>query len=380
MEGTRPKILILYASYGEGHLQAARALRQSFVRQGADNVALIDLMAEAHPLLNGLTRFIYLKSSALFPRLYGWSYYWTQHIRPDRLFLRVLNSMGMRQLKKRLLSARPDAVIHTFPLPVVPGLQTPGGRPLPTYTVMTDFTLHQRWIRPGVTRYYTATEDLREALQLSGVEAGKIRTTGIPIRDAFNAPPEPGTLLARYKLDESMLIVCVMAGAYGVLGKVAALGARLLAIEGVQLLFICGKNEPLRQQLEAAFGGHARARIYGYVEQIEEVMAISSVLITKAGGITLSEAIALCLPVIVFNPLPGQEKENARYLAGQGAVDIVHDPETLSQRIELLALQREALLKRKEAMRALRARHAADVIASDVLGDMAPAAHEGFGE
>ncbi|UUZ86534.1 glycosyltransferase [Paenibacillus sp. P26] len=268
-----------------------------------------------------------------FPQLYGWSFYVTQHFRHDRLFLKRLNSMGSHTLERWLEQERPDAVIHTFPAPVVPGFRKRNGLPPASYTIVTDFVLHPRWIRSGVDKYYVATDDLKPALTQRGVPAGNIRTTGIPLRSMFEEPADPAVLRARYGIHPSRRVVCVMAGAYGVLNQVGRLGEALLAFDDMEVVFICGKNTPLRQQIEALLGGHPRVHVFGYVQAIQEIMAFSSCLITKAGGITLAEAIAMSLPVIVFRPLPGQEKENARYLAGKGAVEIVYRPEELAERI-----------------------------------------------
>ncbi|UUZ97519.1 glycosyltransferase [Paenibacillus sp. P25] len=167
-----------------------------------------------------------------------------------------------------------------------------------------------------------------------------------------------------------------MAGAYGVLNQVGRLGEALLAFDDMEVVFICGKNTPLRQQIEALLGGHPRVHVFGYVQAIQEIMAFSSCLITKAGGITLAEAIAMSLPVIVFRPLPGQEKENARYLAGKGAVEIVYRPEELAERIRGSLLDHGRLERSKEAIRALHRPCAADAVVRDIWNDIRPPAEE----
>lgn len=117
-----PKVLIMYASYGEGHYQASKALEASFHRSGITDVELLDLMAEAHPLLNEMTKFVYMQSFKTMPLLYGWVYNATKDLQPDTSLLSVLNSLGMRKLEQAISSIEPDLIIHTFPQLAMPKL------------------------------------------------------------------------------------------------------------------------------------------------------------------------------------------------------------------------------------------------------------------
>ncbi|WP_088834003.1 MGDG synthase family glycosyltransferase [Paenibacillus tyrfis] len=372
MTEANPNILILYASYGDGHLQVAKALQQRFARLGIDRVKLVDLLAEAHPFMNAVTRYVYLKSSTLGPDLYGWSFYLTQHLKHDTAFTKMLNRFGTRKFKQMLQAERPDAIIYTFPLPVVSGLISSTGSTVRTYTILTDFVLHQRWIHPDIDKYYAATEQLKRQIAASGVPEHRIDVSGIPLRSAFSEPIRRQDVCRKYGLEPSKPVVCLMAGAYGVLKHISGMGRALLELDEIELVFVCGRNKPLKEQIEASFDGHPRVRILGYVEHIHELMAISSCLITKAGGITLSEALAMRLPVIVFRPLPGQEKENARFLAQQGAVEIAQRPEELTSLVKRIVSLPGQAERMKAAMEELYRGDAAKAIVSDMLADLSP--------
>ncbi|KEQ25757.1 MGDG synthase family glycosyltransferase [Paenibacillus tyrfis] len=372
MTEANPNILILYASYGDGHLQVAKALQQRFARLGIDRVKLVDLLAEAHPFMNAITRYVYLKSSTLGPDLYGWSFYLTQHLKHDTAFTKMLNRFGTRKFKQMLQAERPDAIIYTFPLPVVSGLISSTGSTVRTYTILTDFVLHQRWIHPDIDKYYAATEQLKRQIAASGVPEHRIDVSGIPLRSAFSEPIRRQHVCRKYGLEPSKPVVCLMAGAYGVLKHISGMGRALLQLDEIELVFVCGRNKPLKEQIEASFDRHPRVRILGYVEHIHELMAISSCLITKAGGITLSEALAMRLPVIVFRPLPGQEKENARFLAQQGAVEIAQRPEELTSLVKRIVSLPGQAERMKAAMEELYRGDAAKAIVSDMLADLSP--------
>ncbi|MGF9913942.1 glycosyltransferase [Paenibacillus ehimensis] len=367
MSEANPKILILYASYGDGHLQVAKALQQRFARLGIERVKLVDLLAEAHPLMNAVTRYVYLKSSTLGPDLYGWSFYWTQHLKHDTAFTKWLNRLGTRKFKQMLQAERPDAIVYTFPLPVVSGLMSRNGTAVRTYTILTDFVLHQRWIHPDIDKYYVATEQLKQQIAASGVPGHRIEVTGIPLRSPFSEPIGQQDVCRKYGIDPSKPVVCLMAGAYGVLKHISRMGQALLQLDEIELVFVCGRNKPLKEQIEASFAGHPRVRILGYVEHIHELMAISSCLITKAGGITLSEALAMRLPVIVFRPLPGQEKENARFLAQQGAVEIAQRPDELTSLVKRIVSLPGQAERMKAAMEELYRGDAAEAVVQDML-------------
>ncbi|MCP1309343.1 MGDG synthase family glycosyltransferase [Paenibacillus tyrfis] len=372
MTEANPNILILYASYGDGHLQVAKALQQRFARLGVDRVKLVDLLAEAHPFMNAVTRYVYLKSSTLGPDLYGWSFYLTQHLKHDTAFTKMLNRFGTRKFKQMLQAERPDAIIYTFPLPVVSGLISGNGTAVRTYTILTDFVLHQRWIHPDIDKYYVATEQLKRQIAASGVPEHRIEVSGIPLRSPFSEPIRRQDVCRKHGIEPSKPVVLLMAGAYGVLKHISRMGHALLRLDEIELVFVCGRNKPLQEQIEASFAGHSRVRILGYVEHIHELMAISSCLITKAGGITLSEALAMRLPVIVFRPLPGQEKENARFLAQQGAVEIAQRPDELTSLVKRIVSLPGQTERMKAAMEELYRGDAAEAVVSDMLESLSP--------
>jgi processive 1,2-diacylglycerol beta-glucosyltransferase len=137
------KVFILYARFGEGHWQAATALRHSFERQGNTEVLLIDLLAESHPVINEVSRFVYKKSYHVLPQVYGWVYEVTKGMKSDSVFATWLHSFGTLALQKLVERELPDAIIHTFPILVLPTVAHRVGRKIPMFNVVTDFDLHQ---------------------------------------------------------------------------------------------------------------------------------------------------------------------------------------------------------------------------------------------
>ena len=309
-----PKLMILYASYGDGHLQAARAIRDALAARGVDNTLLVDLLAEAHPFINEMTKSVYMKSYSLLPGLYGWLYDRTKPMKHDSLFASWLHSFGREGLRKILMAERPDAVIHTFPMLAMPALKKQIGLQIPTGTVVTDFDLHQRWVHPDIDRYYVPTEDMQRELVLLGIPERRICVSGIPIKRGFGSLTIDPALRSHYGLPAGKPVVLLMAGAQGTLPDMSELLAELLQRQSFTVAVVCGRNEALSSSLTQAFGSFIDAgqlRVFGYIDRMQELMALSACIITKPGGITLAEALASGLPIFAYRPVPGQERNNA---------------------------------------------------------------------
>ncbi|MHA6482321.1 MGDG synthase family glycosyltransferase [Paenibacillus sp. strain BS8-2] len=337
----QPKLLILYASYGEGHVQAARALQSALERLGNNRTVLCDLMAESHPWLSGMTRRFYQSSYTHMPYLYGWMYDVTKPMKPNSLFGSWLHSFGRHKIRQVLMEERPDAVIYTFPLYGMPPAfkREQLSRTIPSYAVITDFDLHRRWVHPYIDRYYVATEDLSNELRALGIPAQSVLTSGIPLKPGFQQTAATRELYDHYGIDPAKKVVLIMTGAQGVMPDVPHLIDRLLQHSDLQLAVVCGKNQRLREELKDQFPEqrtNGQLHIFGYLHAIHELMSISDCLVTKPGGITLAEAIATGLPTFVYRPVPGQEKQNALYLASKGAAFIKKDAAALAAAVQEL--------------------------------------------
>ncbi|HEX7056553.1 MAG TPA: glycosyltransferase [Bacilli bacterium] len=365
-----PKILILYANYGDGHMQVSKALADCFQKSGANAVLMVDLFAEAHPLMHAITRFAYLKSSVYSPRLYGWSYALTQNMRSDQSAAKWVNALGIRKLKEIISREKPDAVINTFPLMSMNELRKIARLRIPTYTVLTDFVLHRRWLHPHTDKFFVATEDLKERLLRENFPAERISVSGIPIRESFWQPIDNRACLERYGLAADKSVVLIMAGAYGVTQHFKMLAKTLLAFANIQIILVCGKNRALQKKLNASFADVPNVHVFGFVEAVHELMAVSSCMITKAGGVTFAEALAMRLPVVVFRPLPGQEKGNAQYFAAKGAALIATNLYELKEHVHRILADNSLKLQITQAMALLQRPLAAKAVVAEILRDL----------
>lgn len=409
MQPQEPNVLILYASYGDGHYQATKALEKSLHDRGIRKVKMLDLMAEAHPRLNDLTRFVYIQSYRTLPGLYGLVYNMTKDMKSDKPFAHILHAFGTRRLEEYLKKERPGLVIHTFPQMVMPKLRRKIGLDIPIVNVVTDFDLHGRWLHPDVDRFYVATEEMRREAALIGIDPNRITVSGIPIKEGFGSVEEVGSDSVRgglaaepgshpaesgpdaaaaakpfpyaaaralrageppvpgVRLDPARKTVLLMAGAYGVMLGLRRVCDLLLEQGDIQVVVVCGRNEEMRAGLAQQYANVDRIQVLGFTDRVASLMRMSDGIVTKPGGITLAESLACRLPIFLFRPVPGQERGNAVYLAEQGAAFISRSADELARQIADLLGDPRKLSAARERSAALGNANAAGEIADDLI-------------
>jgi processive 1,2-diacylglycerol beta-glucosyltransferase len=191
---------------------------------------------------------------------------------------------------------------------------------VPLYVVITDFTAHPMWAYPHVDRYFVASDEVADELHGHGVPRERIEVTGIPVDPRFARTIGRDEARARFRLSPLQPVVLVMGGGSGV-GPMADL-ARVLAQLPArpQLVVACGTNERLRAEVEAVGEVHpGRVHALGFTTEIDTLLEAADVVVSKAGGLTCSEALIKRTPLVVFRPTPGQEVRNAQYLETGGA-------------------------------------------------------------
>ena len=348
-----PKVLILTAHYGNGHVQVAKTLEQTFRQRGIEDVIVCDLFGESHPVITDITKYLYLKSYTIGKELYRLFYYGVEKIYDKKIASWYAN-FGRKRLKTLLHEEKPDIVINTFPIIAVPELKKQTSFSIPVYNVLTDFCLHKIWIHREVDRYFVATDYVKEIMMDVGIPAEQIVETGIPIRKNFETIINPETLYSKYHLSREKKTLLIVAGAHGVLGSVKELCQSFMTVSDLQIVVVCGKNETLKRELLGLQEQKPEAlKIFGYVENIDELFRITSCMITKPGGITLSEAAALQVPVILYKPVPGQENENAMYFERKGAAVVIREDDDIFAKTKALLEDDRKLLQMKEAMKSI---------------------------
>jgi processive 1,2-diacylglycerol beta-glucosyltransferase len=366
-----PRLLVLSASVGAGHLRAAQAveaaLREVAPQATVRNVDVLELTNAAFRRVYGKA---YLDLVNRVPHVLGYFYDLLDQPsrsgrnRGDRLRLMVekLNLGGFI----RFLQEGPwDLVINTHFLPaeIIASLRNRGELAQPQVTVTTDFETHRLWMNQPCEHYFTATAEGAEYLHHWGVPRGLTTVTGIPIHPVFSRPKERETLLNKHGLAGDRPILLQLAGGFGV-GPIEMLYRAVLEIENpIEVVVITGRNEAVREKLRAIEPPpRHHAQVLGFTDQIDELMAVADLVISKPGGLTTSETLARGAAMVIVNPIPGQETRNSDYLLESGAAIKVNNRGTLAHKVGSLLEDPERLARlRANAVRIGRPRAAFDV-------------------
>jgi processive 1,2-diacylglycerol beta-glucosyltransferase len=337
---TPKKLLLLSVSAGAGHMRAAEAIR---AHAGENVVAThLDVMDYVTAAFRKLYTDFYITLVNRMPAIWGYLYNATNDARPDSSMQRLrrgVERLNTKALLKEIAEFQPDAIVctHFLPAELLSRAKRMGQLDCPVWVQVTDFDLHRMWVHEHIDGYFAANEEVAFRMRACGISPDKIHVTGIPIMPAFAQPLERAVCAAEFGLDPARPTFLLMGGGAG-LGSLDTIAARLLALEGsFQLIVLAGKNAAALaalQQLAARYPGRLLAQ--GFTNQVERLMACADLVITKPGGLTTSECLAMGLPMIVNSPIPGQEERNSDFLLEQGVALKAFDAVTLEYRVRHL--------------------------------------------
>ncbi|WP_199032943.1 glycosyltransferase, partial [Ralstonia sp. ASV6] len=263
---------------------------------------------------------------------------------------RAVERLNSRPLLAEIKRQRPDAIIctHFLPAELLSRELRKERLDVPVWVQVTDFDLHSMWIVPNMRGYFAANEEIAWRMRERGLAADAVHVSGIPVMPAFGKPLDRSACAAEFGIDPKRKTFLMMSGGAG-LGGLDALAERLLGMEGdFQLIALAGKNQTMLEALQRVAQRHpGRLFPQGFTHQVERLMACADLVITKPGGLTTSECLAMQLPMIVNSPIPGQEERNADFLLEQGVALKAIDDAALEFRIQ-------ALLKEPDRLTAMR--------------------------
>ena len=271
----------------------------------------------------------------------------------------------------RFLRAEPwDIIVNTHFLPaeLIASLRKKGKLDTPQFTVTTDFETHRLWVNQPCDHYFTATDEGAAYLQHWGVPAADTTVTGIPIHPVFSERKDRAVVLKRQGLRGDRPIMLQLAGGFGV-GPIEEIFRGILAIEvPLEIVVVAGRNESAKNQLtEIDPPQRHRVQIIGFTDQMDELMAVADLVVSKPGGLTTSEALARGAAMAVVNPIPGQESRNSDFLLENGAAVKVNNIATLPHKLSPLLRDPSRLAKLKENARRIRKPQAAFDVARRAL-------------
>ncbi len=343
------KILILSASTGGGHMSAANALK-SYIEStdSSSEVNIIDTFQAISPALNKAVTGGYVYLATKTPKMYGIMHKISDKGTPLDKAVSLANTQVSKKLMPVIEQFQPDAIvsIHSFASEMASDLKKSGDIDIPIVTILTDFAPHQTYFHDGINAYIVSCNDMVESMVERGIEREKIYPFGIPIKQEFyNDFPRRETLKEE-GLNPDLRTILIMAGSFGVTDVLKIYHSIVKVEEDFQIILITGRNDKLYDTFDRYLTKTALqnalieeynytesslktikkprkpkpskpTKLLYYTEEIPKYMHISDMIVTKPGGLTVSEAIASGLPIAAYKPIPGQEEQNVQFLVSK---------------------------------------------------------------
>jgi processive 1,2-diacylglycerol beta-glucosyltransferase len=336
-------VLVLYASLGTGHTSAAKALGEGYQRFPDVQVRVVDILDYTNDLTRATLQTFYLQVSEKAPPLYKVLYEATESDKPDDplasdKLLSIVGPPFFNDLQKLIKETTPDIIVstHALAVQVVHHLVERAEYTGLHYIVITDFVAHRTWMDAHADGYFVPSELTRDILEERGVPREKMFVTGIPVKLEIGEPKDVPALRAKHNLGE--LPVVTLFGGGIATPRVKRMVARLVQAKApMELVVVAGRNQELQDALqEFESGENVRLRKLGMIDFVDDLVAASDFIITKAGGLIVSEVLARSTPMIIIDPIPGQEEWNADFVAGAGAAIQLRMPEMVPAAVEFL--------------------------------------------
>lgn len=373
------KILIFYASYGGGHLSAAKSISQYLEEHYSDiEIKMVDCVEYVNKALNKLTTAAYREMAKKAPWAWEKVYYKSQ----DGALAKVStfsNRVMAIKMDKLFKSFMPDIVISTHPFgsQITSYLKKKNRTSCKLATILTDFAIHEQWLvgSENVDFFFVSNDKMKQDIESEGVDSNKIFVTGIPISKRFSINFDSLEILNQLDFVPDKKTILFFGGGEFGLGKertVQILDSLIRNVPDYQIVAISGKNEKMKKKFEEIVSHENvedRVRILGFTDKVPELMKISNIVVTKPGGLTTSESLASGLPILVISPIPGQEEENAQFLEEKGVGIWLKKEADPDEIIKDLFKNENKINEMKEKVKNLAKRDSTENICEILLGD-----------
>lgn len=373
------KIIITYASVGAGHFKAAEALYKHLSADKSLSVTLIDVLEESCPFFRDFYRKSYDFIVKYFPSFWALCYFITQ-TRTLRFIVQPLhlaiNRLNTKKFLRNIIEANPDYILSTHFLSsqLAAYLKRKKKIKARIFTVITDLGVHAFWVAKGTDRYFVACDFTRDQLIREGVKPVIIHASGIPIDAKFFQTFSSKVICERLGLDESRFTALVMTGSFGI-GPLEEIVD--LLHQDIQILVVCAKNRRLYSRLKNK--NYPSVRVFAFIDNTEELMAVSDIIITKAGGLTISEFLAQEVAPLFICAIPGQEKTNIRVLASYDIGEEAEAGQQIKRIVRHYKEHPEELAKIKQRIQSLKKPFAVEEISHAICqGGSGPARRRTF--
>lgn len=348
-------ILILSASTGGGHMRASQAI-QNYMddHDKSANVKIVDSLLYINPVLNKTITSGYVYLATKTPRIYGKIYELTNKEERWISFVSRLNYLFANKLLPLIDEFKPDVIIttHPFPTEMVSILKSKELINIPLVCIMTDYSPHKTWVNEKVDAYVVSNDDMVKKMSAIGVREELIYPYGIPIEQVFFEKKDKDLVLHELELNTNIPTILMMAGSFGVTNVFKIYEDIINIDRDFQVIIITGKNQKLYDEFNRIIdNSKKRTKLIYFTDEVNKFMQAADMIITKPGGLTITEALASNIPMAIFDAIPGQEEENADFLINHNMAIKLEKEQSCDKLIEELLINKEKLNDMKEACR-----------------------------
>ncbi len=351
MSNSKKRVLLMYITKVSGHRQATLAIQQTLRRMAPDVEApAINGFGYTYPVLEKIVNRAYMSVIRRTPKVWDYLYDNPKIVKNSHSIKQFLHKTSHEKLRMLFERHNPSVVVCTqaFPCGMVADYKRAYNIDMTLIGVLTDFSPHSFWINEGVDYYIVPSEDAKDRFIKKGVDERIIRVYGIPIRPKFAEKLDRRLIADKLGVDLSKPVILIMGGGQG-LGPIRSTVKSLIKFDmEMQIMVVAGTNKKVIKSLK----GYAerfpkRVLVFEYVKNVDELMEVATLIITKPGGMTTAESLAKGLPMVVVNPIPGQEMRNTDFLIRKGIAVRIDNKADIGEEVDMLLRSPERL----EAMR-----------------------------
>ncbi|GFE67647.1 glycosyltransferase [Chroococcus sp. FPU101] len=379
-------ILILYASLGAGHLNAAKALTEAFLNYPDVEVLTQDALEYASAIYRSSITQIYKQLSERIPTLYKAIYEGTdgddvEESLDGNLSVARLEFPFFRKLEDLVTETNPNIIISVQQIPsrLIQLLKQKNNLSTPHYVVVTDAIAHSSWLNYEIDAYFLPSEIGVNMLIQRGANPERLHVTGIPIKSEVLEPKNKKEMRSRYNIPLDQPVITVFGGGLNPQRIKIILTDFLTVSTPLTLAIIAGRSDTLLDAIEDLTDTEQVKFVkLGSINYVDDMIVASDLIITKAGGLITSEILARGVPMVIIDPIPGQEEQNADVISASGAGIQIRLPEMVAQTVMYLLNYPERLAQMRQAALATGKPNAAHNIASFILNDVHSKGEESF--
>jgi processive 1,2-diacylglycerol beta-glucosyltransferase len=347
------RVLLMYISQVSGHRQGAVAIAKSLKSLDPDcEVLSINGFGYTYPLMEKIINTAYMGVIKRAPKIWEYLYDNPKVIKFSEKWKQSIHKSSHKKLKPLIDEFKPDVVVCTqaFPCGMVADYKMTHQLGLTIIGVLTDYAPHLYWLHEGVDYYVVPSQEACDRYLKEGVPAQRIKILGIPIRTKFSENTGADNIARKLGLDLKIPIILIMGGGQGLGPMKEAVKSLVRLGRSLQLIVICGTNVKLVRWIrKIQRRTNKKIIFYDYASHVDELMEISTLIVSKPGGMTTSECLAKGLPMVIVDPIPGQEERNSQFLVNQGIAIRVDDKHHIARQIDALLNDPKQLAAMKQA-------------------------------